>query len=343
MNKKIFRRIALSTAALWSCFLALPSVAAGTAAGTTISNTASVTYSTSGGQTATSVTNTQIKVQEVINVSVVNQNAANVSVSSPDTDVPLAFDITNTGNGPEQFTVTQTNITGDNFDATLDFIYLDDGDGVFEPNSDDILYNNNSATLLQPDQKISIWATSDIPSNLTDSFYAEIQLTVLSKTFADANNFNPQAGDVLAGQGESSTDAVAGTSQAREIETARYLVTAIDVNITKSVTEVRDNLGQNGNQAVPGAEVDYVITVTVTGSGTATGVVVADPLPNELRLKDESNGIIVVNSVNMGAAEKASDGDDATYDANTNTVTVDLGDITAGDPAAEIKITTIIQ
>ena len=314
--------------------------AAGTEAGTAITNKATVTYTT-GGSTVTEDSNeVQITVQELINANLVIQHTGDIIISSPQTEAPIKLTLTNTGNGDEAFNLSQSNVTGsDDFDVTTGSFYLDDGDGVFEPGTEDVLY---SAAELAPDAAITLWAVSAIPDSLADNSSADIVLKAISKTFEDAGQSNPQPGDSVSGAGTSGTDAVAGTSGGVLLQTATYRVSAISVSIVKSITGARDNLGQGGSQYVPGAEVDYRLTVSVTGTGTATDVSVSDPLPDELLLKNTVNGEITVGGVVMTARANAIDGDAAYYDANTNTISVDLGDMDAGD-AIDIDFTTVIQ
>ena len=318
-------------------FTATHSYAAGTQAGVVIQNQATVTYNAGAGTISASSQVVDITVQELINVTVVSQDAAKVSISSPQSDAYLKFQITNTGNGNEDFVISQNNLSGsDDFDVTYSAIYIDDGDGVFEPGADDIVYNTPS---IAPDASIVIWVVSDIPGSQADGNEAEVQVSALSKTFSDAGQANPSAGDFVAG-GDSGTAAVYGTAAANADDNAIFIISAITVTINKEVSAVRDNLGGSGTQPVPGADVDYTLTVTVIGTGVANTVVVSDPLPSELALKEGINGTISVNAVSMTAA---SDGDDANYDANTNTITVDLGNITAGAAATTVQFTTTIQ
>lgn len=319
------------------------SMAAGTLAGTSIENQATVTYDAGAGTVSASSGIVTVEVQELINATIISQDSGNVSVSSPQTDAYLKFQLTNTGNGTEAFEISQQNLTGsDDFDATFSSGYIDDGDGIFEPGTDDVVYNNATPPSISPDASIVIWVASTIPSSIPDGDTAEVQVKALSKTFSDDAQTSPSAGDVVNNQGDSSTDAVMGTSGANADDEATFVVSAIDVAVAKMVSAVRDNLGGgSGTQPVPGAEVDYTLTVTVTGTGDADNISVSDPLPTELKLKDGISGVIRVGGVDETATSADSDG--TSYDANTNTITVDLGTVTAGAAAIAIEFTTIIQ
>lgn len=326
------------TSVFLASLFAMQSYGAGTSAGTSISNTASVSYEVGGSTITADSDPVTVTVQELINVTIISQDSGNVSVSSPETGAELKFQVTNTGNGNEAFIINQVNIGGDEFDVTLSTIYLDDGDGVYEPGTDDVAYDNSTPSTIAPDASITIWVTSDIPDSLNNNDTSEVQVSALSKTFSDDGQDNPDAGDVVSGGGDSSTDAVYGSAAANADDTATFVVSAIQVTILKAISSITDQFGTS--QPVPGAEVVYTLTVTVTGTGDAESVTATDPLPDQLLLKDGVAGIITVDGVDLTAVS----GDDiASYDANTNTVTVVLGTVTAGSGDTIISFTTEIQ
>lgn len=334
------RPIIKTTLLLGSLFAFEQTFAAGTAAGSEIKNTATVSYTTGGSSTSATSNQVIVKVQELVNASLVIQHTGDVIVNSPDAEAPIKFVLTNTGNGDEAFSLSQTNVSGsDDFDVTLGNFYVDDGDGLFEPGTDDTLY---AGSALAADASVTLWAVSAIPDSLADNATGDVVIKALSTTFQNASQTNPQPGDYVDSQGDGGTHAVSGSPGAQQQQTVTYRVSAIAVAITKAVTASRDLLGQGGSQYVPGAEVDYRITVSVTGTGTATNVSVSDPLPTELLLKDTTNGTITVGGVVMSAKAKAIDSDDAYYDANNNTISVDLGDMNSGD-SINIDFTTVIQ
>ncbi len=325
------------TSLFLASLFAMQSQAEGTLAGVEISNQASVSYDV-GGSTITANSETvTITVQELINVTIISQDSGNVSVSSPETGAELKFQVTNTGNGNEAFVISQVNIGGDEFEVTLSTIYLDDGDGVFDPNVDAV-YDNSAPSSIAPDESITIWVTSDIPESLNNNDTADVQVAALSKTFSDDGQDNPDAGAVVTDGGDSTTDAVYGTAAANADDTATFVVSAIQVTIAKAISGIDDQLG--GSQPIPGAEVGYSLTVTVTGTGDAENITASDPLPEELALKNGISGIINVDGVDKTAV---SGDDNASYDANTRTITVELGTITAGSADSIITFTTVIQ
>lgn len=328
------------TAFVMANLLAMNIHAEGTSAGTIISNSATVNYNVGASAMSATSTPVTITVQELINATLESKDAGKEqNVAPSQNNAALKFELTNTGNGNEAFILTQENLTGDQFNTTLDNVYIDDGDGIFEP-ATDVIY---TPTSLAPDASITLWiASKDFTNTQSSGDRADIRANALSQTFSVAGKINPAIGDSVSGGGDSGTTAIHATS-GPSTDTATFIVdtSAIVMDIQKSITNVRDSITTSGDQAIPGAEVDYLIAVQVTGSGNATTVIVTDPLPSELKLKNESTGIINVDGTPLTA--NIPDADGAYYDANTRTITVELGDITAGTATKNITFTTVIQ
>ncbi|GAA6134879.1 hypothetical protein NBRC116188_16690 [Oceaniserpentilla sp. 4NH20-0058] len=315
---------------------------AGTSAGVSIENQASVTYQTASGGVTNDSAIVAFTVQELIRSTLVKLDASSVSVSSPQTEAAMKFRLQNDGNGDEGFVINVSQDSGDDFDVTVGSYYIDDGDGVLNT-ALDTLYDNNNPPVLAPDASLVLWVTADIPGSLSDADLANLNVSAVSRTFVADGQTDPAAGAVVNGAGSSSPTTDAVNAEAITSVTSSFVVTDIDVAISKAISATRDNLGGGaGNQAVPGAEVDYILTVTVTGTGTANDVEVTDDLPIQLQLKDgTSSGVITVGGVDRTASGADSDG--ASYDANTGLITVELGNINAGDPSIDIEFTTVIQ
>jgi fimbrial isopeptide formation D2 family protein len=94
-----------------------------------------------------------------------------------------------------------------------------------------------------------------------------------------------------------------------------------------------------GDQPVPGAEIEYTITVQVTsGSGTAQTMTIKDPMPAGTTYKPNS---ITLNG--FGMTDSDADGDGCDYNSTNATVTVQLGDMTTATPLQTIKFKVTVN
>lgn len=299
--------------------------AAGTTAGTDITNTATATY-TVGATPLTATSNaTTTTVDELLNVTVTGQDAGGqVTTSSGMTNQVLTYQITNTGNGTDSYSHTATNLVGNDFVATLIAVYQDDGDGIF--NLADTLLDGSNDPVLNADETITVFVVADIPAGLLDGDIANIDLTV------DSNTATGAPGTVVAGGGDGGTDAVVGSGGGTDSAIESYVVSNVVVSLLKSAS-ISDPF--SGSDPVPGATITYSIDVTVTGAGTASSVVVSDPIP--------PNTTYIDDSMTLGGSPLTDviDGvDDADFGLTApNTVTVDLGDLTAGTQTISFDVT----
>ncbi|MGD9366975.1 MAG: hypothetical protein PVH87_14855, partial [Desulfobacteraceae bacterium] len=119
--------IKLAAAVCLSCLWAHSAMAAGTSAGTTITNTATVTFTLSSDPTPRSATTANtFDVLEIIDIVVTWQDAVDVPVSSPHADAVSTYQITNTGNGPESFVLlTDDTLGGDDFDPAVQTVWVE--------------------------------------------------------------------------------------------------------------------------------------------------------------------------------------------------------------------------
>ena len=142
--------------------------AVGTVAGTNIEGKATATYM-SGTNTITKESNvTTLKVAEILNVTVTWQDAGDVSVEPGDTNKKLLFKVTNTGNGPESFSLAGlSNLAGGQFHPKFNLIYIDNGDGVWNA-AQDHQYNSSDEPTINPDGHILVWVDNDIPAKRPD-------------------------------------------------------------------------------------------------------------------------------------------------------------------------------
>jgi uncharacterized repeat protein (TIGR01451 family) len=91
--------------------------------------------------------------------------------------------------------------------------------------------------------------------------------------------------------------------------------------MNKTVLKVTDP--QGGGVAMPGSILTYQIVATLAGTGTATGLVITDPLPVNTTYVP---GSMAVNGL---AQTDAADADLAQWVGSTQTVSLALGNVAA--------------
>lgn len=327
------RRLILTVAIVILACLSVSSVyAAGTPAGTVISNAAKATY-TSGGPVVTTNSNTvNVIVAEVINVTVTWQDAANVAVSPGQTNAVLTFKVTNTGNGTEPFLLAgNATVAGDQFDPTLASIYLDtNNNGVYDSGTDTLYVPNVNNPNLAADGFVNVFILANIPAlGVVDGNLGFATLTGTSKTGTGA------AGTIFALQGDGGVDAIIGATTGTAVATGKYVISSVLVSINKSAT-VSDVYG--GTRAITGSTIRYSMTVTATGSGTAVGVVITDVIP---AFTAYTAGTLKLNA---GALSDNLDADAGDVGGTTaGTVTVSLGNLTSSSAVQTIAFDVTIN
>lgn len=339
--------IALSTVGgLQSAF------AAGTDAGTDITNRASVTYSV-GGVAQTQINSsptgnstpgagagadTAFEVDRRILHTVAEVGAAATTTSPGASNVAATFTVTNTGNSAQGYQLTATNLTGgslfgqtDNTDVTNLRAFRDvNGNGTYEAGIDNEAFINT----LAEDGSVTVFVVSDVPVTASNGQYANVQLAAAAAVAGTsgatlevetAGADSPATVDVVfADAGAVARD---GIHEAAD----QYAVQSAALTVTKTATVVSDPFnGVTNPKAIPGAIVRY--TVTVANASTTTGadaVAIDDVIP--------TNTTYVAGSLTLNAAAltDANDVDAGRFEAApTPRVIVNAGTIAASGTAA---------
>lgn len=352
--KRVTRLILLLvTVALPAGWAARDAHAAGTSAGTIISNFASATYTQNG---VTSTRNSNINafmVDDKVSFTLTAADAANVTIS-PSGRGYMTYVLTNTGNAPHDYTLNAA-VTG-----TLDFtpaaspmFYTDTAGTIplpIDPNAGGLPY----ISALAPDSSRTVYMFITAPAQLTDGQQVNYLVTAESYQPANPGSINPP----MKSSAQAAIDFTANKNTAllfRHVVLAdahgnggdldrdgRYAVIAKDgsgntigfraqtiaVNIVKSAT-VSDRSG--GNQPASGATIHYALSVTASGSGTAFGVAVTDPIPANTTY---TAGTLRLNGTALSDAADSDAGDAGGTTAGT--LTVKVGDMTSSSPAQTI-------
>jgi uncharacterized repeat protein (TIGR01451 family) len=305
--------------------------AVGVAAGTPISNTAEVTYSIGATSTTATSNTVSVTVAEILDV-VVTLQTPSVSVTGGATQQELVYRVTNTGNGPEAFSLVMTSVlSGDDFDPTAatPAIYFDtDASGDLSAGDTPYVIGTNDPNL-NADAFVTVLVVNSIPAGVVDGNRGLSRLTAAARTGTGTPGTN------FAGKGVGGTDAVVGTTGADGEATGQYLVSGVTVNAVKSQIVV-DQFG--GARPVPGARINYSIAVSATGTGAANGAVFSDNIP--------ANTTYVPGTLrlNNAALTDGADVDAGDYAATpTARVRVQLGNLTLASGSQTIEFAVTIN
>jgi uncharacterized repeat protein (TIGR01451 family) len=301
--------------------------AVGTTAGTVISNLATVSYRIGSGAPSSATSNTvSLRVDEIIQPVLTWQDATPVAVSTPGSNAVLTFLLTNGGNGPEAFGLTRTNgpapLPLGNYtplNGSVGSIYLESGAlpgfQASGPNADRLYVSGSNDPALAPNASITLYVVSNTPG-VASNLHGEVLLSAAALTVGAAGAL---PGTALAGLGQGGGFAVVGSSRAQAGATGGYITSGLGLALNKTVLKVLDPRGTS--VVMPGAEMTYQIVATLSGAGTASGLVITDPLPATTTYV--AGSMVVDGLVQTDAA----DADLAQFMAAAQTVSVSLGNV----------------
>ena len=319
--------------AVFSLSFVTCALADGTPAGTDITSQATINY-TIAGTDYTALSNEVVtSVAEVLDLSLVWQDAAPVEVQPSTTGQALVLRLTNIGNGSDSFNFSgQSTLSGDDFDPILTSIHLDtNGNGRFDPGIDELYIPGGNDPVLAADAFTLLFLLNDIPPSAT---VGQLGASMLS---AASNTGTGVPGTVIIGAGDDGLDAVVGLSGGQADSRGSYIIVALSaqVAILKSAVVV-DSFG--GSQPVAGATITYELSVIATGTGVTNDVVISDVIPLNTTYNP---GTLMLNGTPVTDAADGDSGDMG--DTTPGAVTVSLGDVAVGGPGQTITFTVTIN
>jgi len=294
---------------------ASPAFAAGTAAGSTITNTVTVNYQVGGvSQTASSASDT-FTVDRKVNLTVAEVGTTTTQVSPGQSAVVTTFTVTNTSNAVLDFALAAAQQTGgagahantDTFDATNVKIYVDtNNNGSYDAVTDlEVAYLDELAA----DASQTVFVVADIPLNLATNDVAAVTLTATGReggaaasqgaALTETTGANTAGMDTVFADGAGATDASRDAAFSAKDD---WTVLAAALSVSKLSRVISDPLnGTTNPKAIPGATIEYCIVVSnAAGSATASSVAISDPLPATVTY-DSGYGIFLNGSVTSGA------------------------------------------
>ncbi|UVO53151.1 hypothetical protein [Sphingomonas sp. SUN039] len=338
----------VSAGALAAALLAAtPAFAAGTTAGSSINNTATLNYSVGGvAQTAVSSNTATFVVDRKISMTLTEPGNATTSVSPGAVNQVTTFLLTNTSNAALDFGLALAQPAGgtaahggtDNFDVTVPTFWINTGPSVgsatYDPaNSTPVTYIDELAA----DATKYIFVLATVPITRVSGDVAGVTLTAQARASGTAGTqgavVTETAGANTAAMDTVFADAAGATDAARDGQiSARddYTVSAATLTITKTSKVISDP--QNGTtnpKLIPGAVVEYCIQVAnAAGGATAQAPSVSDVVPAQTTY-DATFGIKLNGTVTAGVCN-ADGTTGGTYTAGTTTVSGTLSDVAAG-------------
>lgn len=317
-------------AVLLSSFAMLQNAyAVGTAAGTDITNTATVSY-TVGSVSQTPVTSniSTFKVDRKVDLTV--NNGAPTSTAPGANNIGVVYTVVNTGNGTDSFTFAPTN-QGGTFVAGNLRVYRDSTTsgplaGVFD--GSDTLIPAGTPVSFNADESINFLIVADIPIAATNGQQSIVRLTATTTSTQTAGADNPLLVDVVfADNGTNGT----------EFDDNQYNISAATLSVVKSAAVISDPINLTGanRKAIPGATIEYTIVVTNSGGADATAVALSDNIPVNTAYVPASM------TLNAGALTDAALDDAGTFTGTA--VNVNAGTVTASGGSATVKFRVIIN
>ncbi len=300
-------------------FTSAPAYAAGTTAGTYITNEVQVDYEVGGfAQTQLEAEDT-ITVDRVIDLTVAETGfIGRTAVSPNETQAIIQFEVTNDSNDVADFALSTTLATGNDFTLTNVTIYSDANcNGTIDGADAVITFLDDMAE----DESRCVIVTADVPVGATAGQTADVVLTATAHVGGSAGLGAIYDASNTSDNTEANTDD--GTENAANVDTVLadadtdvggvsddefngqysaidgYVVEDAALSVVKQSRIVSDPVnGTTNPKPIPGAIVEYCILVangTGGANADAENVDVTDILPADLELED--NTLFVNGSV----------------------------------------------
>ena len=322
MTSKLTYMGAISLAAL-ACAVATPAFAAGTTAGTTITNTATVDYQVGGVAQGQQSASNNFTVDRKINLLVEEVGTVTTNVVPGQTNAVTTFQLTNSSNETLDFALVASQLAGgtaahggtDSFDVTNVRIYRDNtatgtvgswdvGDTLLTGYIDELVV----------DTAIRLFVVADVPAALANNAVAGVTLRATAREGGTSGSqgaaITETTGANTAGKDTVFADTAGVTGDAARdgahSDNDDYTVQTATLTVTKTSRVISDPFNNTTNpKLIPGAVVEYCIAVANSGSADATSVAINDPVPGQLTFNAGTillNGTVTAGTCNADGA-----------------------------------------
>jgi len=342
-----FNLLAVSSIVTVAALSAAPAYAAGTTAGSSINNTATVGYSVGGvAQTAVTSNIATFVVDRRISMTLTEPGNATTSVVPASSNQVTTFLLTNTSNAALDFGLALAQPVGgaaahggtDNFDVTAPTFWINTGASAGSAtydaaNSVQVTYIDELAA----DASRYVFVLANVPNTRVNGDVAGVTLTAQAResgaTGTQGAVSTETAGANTGGMDTVFADAAGATDAVRDGQiSARddYTVAAALLTVNKTSRIISDPLNLAVNpKMIPGATVEYCIQVANgAGGSTATAPTITDIVPAQTTY-DATFGIRLNGTVTAGVcnADGVAGG---SYNGGTTTVSGTLNNLAGG-------------
>lgn len=275
---------------------ATPALAAGTASGTTITNTVTVNFQVGGVSQTASTGSNNITVDRKVAIRVQETGSATTSVVPGQTTAVTTFTVTNDTNATVDIGLTAAQLVGgtaahggtDNFNLTGLGVFQDtNGNGTYDSGTDTaVTYLDEVAA----DGVRTIFVVGGVPGTQVNGDVAGVTLQGQAReggsVGAQGTVITATAGANTAGVDTvlfDSAGVVAGdvANDGKASDDDDFTISAAILSVYKQSRIISDPVnGTTNPKMIPGATIEYCIVVANgAGGASATSVNISDPLP----------------------------------------------------------------
>ena len=286
VTQKLDRLLRLSAAA-GLLLMGQQAFALGTDAGTDIDNTAVITYSVNGAtQDPLDAIAPTFVVDRVVDFTLDTANAALTPTGPGETGAVVLYTLSNVGNSPLDFRLVADNLAAGDDDDMLagSFVAFVDANsnGVLDAGETDFVDE------LAADDSVTITVIADAPAIVVDGDEALVELTAIA---ADPGTVGTLGGDVddsapdTAG-GIESVFGDAGNDGLEVFSADGYVFDFTALSIAKASEVISDPVnGATDPFAIPGAIVEYTVSISNPGSSSTTSLTITDDIQADLNFE----------------------------------------------------------
>ena len=283
-------RLCLAAAGL---LFAQQSMAVGTPAGDSVENTASVSYSVNSvAQTAIPSNTVTFLVDRRVDFTLVELDGAPTDTSPGAADAVTTFTLTNTGNAPQDFNLSAINLAGGTVNSLTDTVDVEDPPRVFADTNASGAFDAGDAPFVDELSDVAgsnstlVFVVANVPLGLADGSGANVEITATAHEAGGAGSLGAlTTDDAGSADDPNAVEVVFATAGGAATAQDGYAIGSAALTAVKASDVIADGFSAAGDEkAIPGATVEYTVTVTNGGAQDATGVGIADELDADVTI-----------------------------------------------------------